>query len=109
MVDPRWSRRVGERTFDAARREAKEETGLDVEIDRLLDVIDNIIPDDEGKILYHYIIVDYLGHVTGGELITATDAEDAKWVKLGQLDQYNMPKMLRELLTKLGRLPPESS
>jgi len=96
---------LGERTFDAARREVKEETSLDVEIDRLLDVIDNIIRDDDGRVLYHYIIVDYLGHVAGGELRTATDAEDARWVKLDQLGQYNMTKILRELLTKLVGFP----
>ncbi len=99
---------LGEKTTEAARREAKEETGLDVEIERLLDVIDNVIKDDEGRVLYHYIIVDYLGHLVAGELRTATDAEDAKWVTRDQLGEYHITPTLRVLLTKLGWLLPKS-
>ena len=49
---------LGERIYDGVKREAKEETGLDVEINRLLDVIDNIVYDDNGIICYHYVLID---------------------------------------------------
>ncbi|MFQ6075652.1 MAG: NUDIX hydrolase [Candidatus Bathyarchaeia archaeon] len=95
---------LGERVKEAAMREVEEETGLDVEIDRLLDVIDNIIRDDEGKVLYHYIIVDFLGHPVGGELKIASDVADARWVRANEIKQYKITRTLTRLLKRMAIL-----
>lgn len=59
---------------EAARREVLEETGLTVQIDRLLDVFHT--PDDGGLA---DIVIGYAAHITGGQLQAADDAEEAGW------------------------------
>lgn len=91
---------LGERVYDGVKREVKEETGLDVEINRLLDVIDNIVYDDDGKICYHYVLIDYLCSSSHGDLKAATDVKEAQWVKLKDLNHLPTTKTLKRLLVK---------
>ncbi len=57
---------VGERAKDAAVREALEETGLEVEVLEVLGVVDKIVPDEEGRVKYHFVIIDYLAETIRG-------------------------------------------
>jgi len=91
---------VGELLRDGAKREAKEETGIDVEIDDFLDVIDNIVCDEEGKVCYHYVLIDFLGHRVGGELQPGTDVKEARWASIQELDSLTTTRTLRRLLEK---------
>ena len=59
---------LGESLEAAVIRETKEETCLDVENPRLIDVVDNVDLDEQGKIKYHYVIIDYLVQVKAGIL-----------------------------------------
>ena len=65
--------KVGEFIEEAVRREAKEETGLDIEILSLIGVYSNPKRDPRG----HVVSVSYLaeGH---GELISGSDAQSAE-------------------------------
>jgi ADP-ribose pyrophosphatase len=96
---------LGEGVLEAGKREVEEETGLKIEVDALLDVIDNIIRDEKGGVRYHYVLIDFLGHPVGGELKVASDIMDARWVKIGQVNQYQITKTLEKLLRKLGLHP----
>jgi len=80
---------LGERTEDAVRREVEEETGMRIEIDRLLRVIDHIIKDRDGHVMFHYTIIYYVAHPGGGTLGASTDAEDAQWIPLDEVK--NLP------------------
>ena len=82
---PGGAQKLGETVNAAARREAKEETGLDVEVIGLVDVVDSIRPDETGAIQFHYTLVDMVARVVGGELTAGGDAMDAKWVTLDTL------------------------
>ncbi len=95
---------LGERIYDGVKREVMEETGLDVEIDRLLDVIDNIVYDDDGKICYHYVLIDYLCSSSHGDLKAATDVKEAQWIKLKDVDRLPTTKTLKRLLVKADLL-----
>lgn len=73
---------LGEKLRDGVAREIAEETGLTVTPLQVLDVFDSITPDAEGKTLYHYVLVDYLCSVTGGELRAASDVSEVRWATL---------------------------
>jgi len=93
---------VGEKAADAAVREAREETGLDVEILDLLGVVDRIERDEASRIKYHFVIVDYLATPKGGSLMPASDALDALWVKAEDFKNYELTPTLIDLLKKIG-------
>ena len=96
---------LGERASDAAIREAYEETGLKVKLVRVLDVVDKIIHDDEGCIRFHFVIVDYLTRLVGGELKASSDALDARWVKASQFTDFELSPTLTYLLKIIGLYP----
>ena len=99
---------LGERVEEAAVREALEETGLEVEIKELLGVVDKIERDEEGRIRFHFVIIDYLAEVRGGTLRPSSDALDARWVRVEDLPRYRLSPTLLELLRGIGLHPQEN-
>lgn len=87
----------GETAEACALREALEETGLDVVINRLLGVHGRYIPVEQrlsaGDLPLRLHKVFYQGHVTGGELITTSDPGNdlAAWIDLA-----DVPELVRE-------------
>jgi len=53
-------------------------------------------------ITYHYVIIDYLARVVGGDLAPGDDAEEARWVPIKDLDSYELTEHLRERLAEMG-------
>jgi len=94
---------LGELLKEGARRETKEETGIDVDVDDLLDVIDNIVVDEWDKVSYHYVLIDYLGHRIGGTLVPGTDVKEARWATLEELDALSTTHTLQRLVQKAKR------
>lgn len=94
---------LGERLPEAARREAREETGLEVEICEVATVIDNVVRDETGRIRYHYVIVDYFARPVGGLLQYATDVSDARWFRLDDLAGLDMTEKAGQLAQELLR------
>jgi len=81
---------VGERLVEGAAREVREECGVAVEICDLVAVFEPIIRDEEGRVRYHYVVVDYWGRYLSGDLRPDDDAADARWVVMDQLDSLPM-------------------
>jgi len=92
---------IGERSTEAAVREVYEETGLVVEILRVLDVIDKIIM-DENKVKFHFVIVDYIAEYKRGTLKASSDALNARWVTAEEFRDYELSPTLMVLLKKIG-------
>ena len=67
------------------RREVLEETGLIVEPEKMIEVFERIMRDDEGRTEYHYVLIDYICRVTGGTLAPADDCADVLWASRGEL------------------------
>jgi len=80
---------LGEDLAEAARRELKEETGLDVEPVEILTVFDRIFRDG-GRVRYHFVIVDFACRLKGGRLMPASDVLDARWVRRRDLPQFHL-------------------
>ena len=68
---------VGETVEQAVRREAEEETGLRVEIDRLIGVFSDPKRDPRG----HTVSIAFLTHVVGGQLRAGSDAAQVQTFK----------------------------
>jgi 8-oxo-dGTP diphosphatase len=91
---------LGERLEAALVREVREETGLDVLAGAVIEVLDRIEYGSDGRIDYHYVIIDYVCRLAGGTLAAATDAADARWVPTSEFDAYQLTAKVREVIAK---------
>jgi len=92
---------VGETLREAGLREAQEETGLLVEPIELLGVFDRVLRDAAGKLQYHYVLIDFLCRLTGGELRAASDASEVRWFRPEELAGLGLAADTAEVI-KLG-------
>ena len=91
---------VGELVRDAAVREAREETGLTVEPGELLGVYDRVLRDPDGRVQYHYVLVDFLCRRVSGELQAADDAAAVRWFTREELPALNLAEDTLEVVHK---------
>lgn len=96
---------TGERLADGLRREVREETGLDVEVQQLFDVFERILPDERGAVRHHYILLDYVCRVVGGEPRAGDDAMDVRWIPRSDLDRYEITPGTQAVIEKAFREP----
>ncbi|MBI5571561.1 MAG: NUDIX hydrolase [Desulfomonile tiedjei] len=95
---------VGETLDAAVRREAIEETGLEVEPKGLVELLERIFRDEAGRVEYHYVLADFLCRVTGGTLAAGSDADAAIWVQREELHALQVaPVTLKVILAALDR------
>ncbi len=81
---------VGERLEEGIRREVLEETGLEVKTLGVVEIFERLMPDAAGRMEYHYVLIDYLCRVTGGNLCAASDCARAEWVPRRRLAEYRI-------------------
>jgi ADP-ribose pyrophosphatase YjhB (NUDIX family) len=96
---------IGEKAAGAAVREAKEETSLDVEIIDILDIVDRIIRDENGRIRFHFVIVDFLARPRGGVVKASSDALEARWIRSEEFPSYELTPTLIDLLKRMDIYP----
>ena len=87
---PGGAQELGETIREAAQREVREETGLEIEIFGLIDVVDSVRPDADDKIEYHYTLIDVAAHAVGGTLMAGGDAQDCRWFTRPEIDAMNI-------------------
>lgn len=93
---------LGETIYEAAKREVLEECSIEIEIERLLDVADSIIKDEDGRVSYHFVVIYLLAGYKGGDVKAQSDAEDARWVTLKEIDELDTHPNLRTVLMRAG-------
>ncbi len=91
---------VGETVRDAALREFAEECGGQIELYDLVDVLDLISRDEQGRVRFHYALIDFWAEWRGGELHASDDVMDARWVVPNDLDAYGLPSWTRAVIEK---------
>lgn len=80
----------GETTREAVVREVREETGLEVKPLQLVEVFERILRDEDSRVRYHYVLVDYLCQVTGGAARAASDVTELCWAGADQLRELSV-------------------
>ena len=93
---------LGEAVRDAVVRETLEETCLEIEIiqDTPMDAYDILEWDQQGKLWYHYVLLQFLAKPKTGTLKPTSDAKDAKWVSLTNVNSYDLAESVRQFLQK---------
>jgi len=80
---PGGAQKLGETVEECAVREVLEETGLQVSLIGLIDVINSIQSDENKHIRYHYTLVDFAASIdtsmTSSVAKPGSDAQDARW------------------------------
>jgi 8-oxo-dGTP diphosphatase len=84
---------TGETLHAALMREVREETCLEVEVGPVVEVLDSIRLDADGRPEYHYIIIDYACRVradTSSLAACGSDAAAVEWVDTAHLERYRL-------------------
>ena len=99
---------VGETLESCVAREMLEETGLEIEVGPVIEVFDRITKDDDGRVRYHYVLVDYLCWVTGGTLQAGSDVDDAVLVPPSEFPAYQLTAKATEVIARALQLAREA-
>jgi len=81
---------AGERLKEAAAREVREETGLEVEIEDAIERAEVIRRDAHGRVERHYVIIVFAGRYISGTALAGDDADAVRWVDMSELANYEL-------------------
>jgi len=91
---------LGENLEQTVIREVKEETRLDVYDPELIDAVDNVTVGDDGKVQYHFVIIDYFVKLKGGTIKASSDAEELQWTPFKEVENHVLTETFREFFVR---------
>ncbi len=97
---------LGETLAEAAEREVCEETGVRVRAGEPVWSFDSVVRDEEGRVVFHYVIVDLLADYVAGEPRARDDALEARWARPEELSGLLVSEPTLDLLGRVGFLSP---
>jgi mutator protein MutT len=100
---------LGETLEMAVAREVLEETGVRVDVGPVVEVLDRVERDPDGRVEYHFVIVDYLCRPHGASLSCGSDAEDVRWVGVDELAAFRVSQAAIDVVQKARDLARRTS
>jgi len=91
---------IGETLESALSREMLEETGLRVDVGPVIEVFDRIMHDEQKRVRYHFVLIDYLCWPAGGTLTPGSDVDAAIWVDPVALAQYDLTEKATSVIER---------
>jgi ADP-ribose pyrophosphatase YjhB (NUDIX family) len=91
---------LGETLEAAVAREMLEETGLVVEVGPVIEVFDRITMDEERRVSYHFVLIDYLCRPIGGVLAHGSDVDAALFVAADRIHEYSVTPKVRAVVAR---------
>jgi 8-oxo-dGTP diphosphatase len=101
---PGGAQELGETVEDAAHREIREETSIEIELLELVEVVNSINRDDEERVQFHYTLIDFVAEWKSGDVVAGDDAADARWVSMEEIDEYNLRPLTYEVILQADDL-----
>jgi 8-oxo-dGTP diphosphatase len=71
-----------------------------VEVGEVLEVLDRIVRDPQGKVQFHYVLIDFLCRRLSGELRAGGDALEARWISAEELARFPIADSAAEVMRK---------
>ncbi len=97
---------LGETVAQCVRREVREECGGECEPLEVFHSVDRIYEDEDGRVRFHYVIVDVLARWVSGEALAGTDASEVGWFDVQELTALDLTPGAEEVIhALLLRLP----
>ena len=95
----------GETLREAVIREAREETGLAVDVGEMLGVYERVIRAEDARVRYQYVLIDFLCRPVAGELKAGSDAAEVGWFSREELPALKLAYDANDVVLKgLDRL-----
>jgi ADP-ribose pyrophosphatase YjhB (NUDIX family) len=95
---------LGETTRDAVVREVAEECGLAITVADVAGVVDRVTRDADGRVKYHYVLVDYLAYSESTRLEPGSDAAEARWVEIERVVELDTTEGLLDMIRRAQAL-----
>ena len=95
---------LGETLHAGLRRELREEIGIETTIGPLVELLDRITRDTDGRVRYHYVLADYLCHHVSGELRPGSDAETVALADPAELSPYALTEQAMSVIRRAANL-----
>lgn len=91
---------VGEALMEGVRRELLEETAVEIRVVELIEVFERIDLDASGTARHHFVVLDYLCEMLGGEARAASDVTDVAWAAPEELPNYSLSEAATRVILR---------